>query len=205
MVTLHLNPCMLMPGGSSRGVRAVVHTLRVCEQPHRGRSRRVHICSKIHTPAVVHTLLLCEQPHRGRNRRVHICSEKPTPCLHATSVWWLKSAGFFYWAPPDTKTPTVVMLKDLPWWRFDRQRCMRCWTILPCSLTSAHWLINAQLGCSLTQPQSPISLTQTRWGCLSQPSSTRKLHKEQLVSQVRPQVKDFHLDVSNQHSVDGPQ
>ena len=36
----------------------------------------------------------------------------------------------------------------------------------------AHWLLNAQQVCSLTQPQSPIRLTQARWGCFNQSSTT---------------------------------
>ena len=40
-------------------------------------------------------------------------------------------------------------------------------------LTCAHWLLNVQQVCSLTQPKSPISLTKARCVCLNQPSSTR--------------------------------
>ena len=40
--------------------------------------------------------------------------------------------------------------------------------VVMAGLTPAHWLVNAQQVCSLTQPQCPISFTRVRWGCLNQ-------------------------------------
>ena len=37
---------------------------------------------------------------------------------------------------------------------------------------AAQWGFNSQKVCSLTEPLSPISLVQARWGCLNQLSST---------------------------------
>ena len=59
----------------------------------------------------------------------------------------------------------------------DGDRCLGrspwLWVVVMAGLSVAHWLLNVQQVCSLTQPQSPISLTLARWSCLNQPSSTR--------------------------------
>ena len=44
-----------------------------------------------------------------------------------------------------------------------------------CTLITQHWLLNVHQVCLTRPPESPISLTGARWGCLNLPSSTHTL------------------------------
>jgi hypothetical protein len=52
--------------------------------------------------------------------------------------------------------------------------------VMACS-TLAHWLLNVQQVCNLTQPQSPVRVTLARWGRSNQPTCT---HTPQLLINI---------------------
>ena len=71
-----------------------------------------------------------------------------------------------------------LLHKDTGWWCWFVVDCgcVCVWVVAAC-LTCAHLFLNAQCKshAASPSPQSPISLTQARWGCLNQPSSTQCL------------------------------